>query len=223
MKKIDIATWNRKSHYEWFSSFADPSVAFDARMDITELLAYCKEEGVSSFAALMYIVCECINGESALRLRVLKGEVIEIDYANVAYTIMVNEDTFVNCRARLNRGFKAYLADVEANRVKFSDSNFVQEEYNDVSIVDDIYCSCVPWLDFTSVRQPIPDNNPESNSIPRACWGKYVKEGDRTKVTLNITSSHALSDGLNIARAFAAIEKGLDDPRKFIDERETKA
>ena len=37
MKKIDISTWERKSHYEWFSSFADPSIAFDVKMDITLL------------------------------------------------------------------------------------------------------------------------------------------------------------------------------------------
>ena len=220
MKKIDVASWDRKSHYEWFSAFADPSVAFDVKMDITELLAWCKSRGVSSFAALMYIVTESINGEEAFRLRVLGEDVVLVDYANVAYTIMVNEDTFVNCRARLNRGFRAYCEDVEANRVKFSDSNYVQDEYNDVSVVNDIYCSCVPWLNFTSVRQPVPDHIPESRSIPRACWGKYVKEGDRTYVTLNITASHALVDGLNMSRVFSAIQAGFDDPQKFVDQRE---
>ena len=37
-----------------------------------------------------------------------KDEIIEIDKANVAYTIMVNESTFVNCRAKTSFGFEVF-------------------------------------------------------------------------------------------------------------------
>lgn len=217
MKKIDISSWERKSHYEWFSSFADPSIAFDVKMDITKLLKYCKEKELSSFAVIMYVICKCMNENRAFRLRVLDGEVIEIDYANVAYTIMVNDSCFVNCRAKLSDGFGTYMKDVKENQIKYTNSNFIQKEYNSTAIVDDIYCSCIPWLNFTSVRQPIPDRLPESNSIPRACWGRYYTEGASTFMTLNITANHALADGLDISRVFACIQKSFDEIDKIIE------
>ena len=220
VKKIDLNSWARKSHYDWFSAFADPSLAMDVKMDVTEVLAYCKEKGYSSFAVVMYIICECINDNDAFRLRVLDGEIWQIDKANVAYTIMVNESRFVNCRAKMGKGFASYLADVKANQEKYAGSNYIQEEFNDLTIIDDIYCSCVPWLNFLSIHQPIPDHIPESKCIPRACWGKYYEEGGRKYMTLNITADHSLIDGLDMSNVFIAIQKGFNAPKAFLEQGE---
>lgn len=209
MKKIDLEHWERRSHYEWFSSFADPSVSMDVKMDLTALLSDCKREGVSSFAAVMYLVCKSVNANRAFRLRISGQDVVEIPFANVAYTIMVNDSRFVNCRAR-TQGFGVFLEDVERNRREFENSNFVQKQYNNVSVIDDIYCSCVPWVNFTSVRQPIPDRSPESKSIPRVCWGRYFREGERTYTTLNVTANHALVDGIDLAKVFEGAQTLFD-------------
>lgn len=216
MKKIDLSTWERKSHYAWFSQFSNPSIALDVKMNITNVLDFCKKKGVSSYAVIMYVICKCINENRAFRLRVLNDEVVEIDAANVAYTIMVNDSCFVNCRADMKNGYEAYAKDVAENQRKYSNSNFVQEEYNSTAIIDDIYCSCIPWVNFASVKQPIPDKIPESKSIPRACWGKYYVEGQSTYMTLNITANHALVDGLDVANVFNAIQNSFDNIDEII-------
>lgn len=216
MKKIDLTTWERKSHYAWFSQFADPSVALDVKMNITNVLEFCKKKSVSSYATIMYIVCKCMNENNAFRLRILNDEVVEIDSANVAYTIMVNDSCFVNCRADLKKGFEIYLNDVIENQKKYTNSNYIQEEYNSTAIIDDIYCSCIPWINFMSVKQPIPDKISESKSIPRACWGKYYTDGDSTYMTLNITANHALVDGIDIARVFNNIQDSFDNIEETI-------
>lgn len=217
MKKIDLETWERKSHYKWFSSFADPSISLDVKMDVTKIVGFCKKKKISSYAIIMYAICKCINDNKAFRLRVLNDEIIEIDKANVAYTIMVNDSCFVNCRASLQKDFKVYMNDVKNNQIKYTNSNYVQEEYNTVAIVDDIYCSCLPWLNFLSVKQPMPDKIPESKSIPRACWGKYYTEGDSVFMTLNITANHALVDGLDMANVFNSIQRVFDNIEQIVD------
>jgi chloramphenicol O-acetyltransferase type A len=216
MKEIDLENWERKSHYEWFSSFADPSVAYDVKMNITKVLSFCKEKKMSSFSVIMYVICNCINENKAMRLRVLDDKVYEVEKANVAYTIMVNDTCFVNCRADMKNGFYAYLDDIENNKKKYNNSNYVQDEYNSTSVIDDIYCSCTPWLNFVSVKQPIPDKNPENKAIPRACWGKYYNEGDSVFMTLNITANHALVDGLDISNVFNKIQDTFDNIDVFI-------
>ncbi len=216
MKKIDLSTWERKSHYAWFSQFADPSIAIDAKMNITNVIEFSKKRGVSSYAIIMYTICMCMNQNKAFRLRILNDEVLEIGLANVAYTIMVNDSCFVNCRANLKQGFEVYLSEVKENQIKYSNSNYIQEEYNSVAIIDDIYCSCLPWLNFSSIKQPIPDKIPESKAIPRACWGRYYTEFDCTYMTLNITANHALVDGLDMANVFNNIQKAFDDIENFV-------
>lgn len=216
MKEIDLENWERKSHYEWFSSFADPSVAYDVKMNITKVLSFCKEKKMSSFSVIMYVICNCINENKAMRLRVLNDKVYEVEKANVAYTIMVNDTCFVNCRADMKNGFYAYLDDIENNKKKYNNSNYVQDEYNSTSVIDDIYCSCTPWLNFVSVKQPIPDMSPENKAIPRACWGKYYNEGDSVFMTLNITANHALVDGLDISNVFNKIQDTFDNIDDFI-------
>lgn len=216
MKEIDLENWERKSHYEWFSSFADPSVAYDVKMNITKVLSFCKEKKMSSFSVIMYVICNCINENKAMRLRVLDDKVYEVEKANVAYTIMVNDTCYVNCRADMKNGFYAYLDDIENNKKKYNNSNYVQDEYNSTSVIDDIYCSCTPWLNFISVKQPIPDMSPENKAIPRACWGKYYNEGDSVFMTLNITANHALVDGLDISNVFNKIQDTFDNIDVFI-------
>ena len=218
MKKIDIGTWTRRSHYEWFSSFADPTLAMNVRMDVTNLLDYCKRENVSSFAAIMYIVCRCANYNRAFRLRICGDDVVEIDYANVAYTVMTAENEFINCRAPMASGFKVYCDEVEANRLRALSKRCVQKQFNNTSIIDDIYCSCVPWVDFQSVVQPIPDKSADNKSIPRICWGKYCKQNDKVFMTLNITASHALVDGYNMSCLFNSIQQVFDKPELALRE-----
>ncbi|MBE7058413.1 MAG: hypothetical protein E7387_04860 [Ruminococcaceae bacterium] len=217
MKKIDLDSWERKSHYQWFASFADPTVALDVKMDITKLLRYCAENKLSSYALIMYIACQCINDNQAFCLRVLNGEVIEIDSANVAYTILTNEKVFVNCRATLKNGFDSYMYDIESNQKKYNNQSYVQEKFNDIAIIDDIYCSCVPWVNFLSVKQPIPDKSCENRSIPRVCWGKYYTENDRIFVTLNITADHALVDGKDLSDVINDIQKAFDNIEDYIN------
>lgn len=217
MKKIDLNTWERKSHYAWFSSFADPSISVDVKMNVSNVLSYCKENKMSSYAIIMYVICECLNQNKAFRLRVLNDEVIEIDKANVAYTIMVNDSCFVNCRANLKSDFATYMQSVRDNQIKYTNSNYVQEEYNTIAIVDDIYCSCVPWLNFQSIKQPMPDKIPESKSIPRACWGRYYSEGDSMYMTLNLTANHALVDGIDLSNVIISIQNAFDTIDKFIN------
>ena len=220
MKRIDIDNWDRKSHYEWFGGFSHPCVAFDVKFDITEVIAFCKRKKVSSFATLMYLMTDLANHNFAFRLREDDKGVVEVDYANASYTYLINEHTFVNLRARANLGFQTFLQDVENNKNKYRGSDYVQEIFNDVSIINDIYFSCVPWFDYLSVHQPIPDNDKGNRSIPRFLWGKYIEENDRTYIVVNITANHALVDGVDFANIVEAMKKAFANPEEYINNSE---
>ena len=87
----------------------------------------------------------------------------------------------------------------------------VKETYNESTIFDEYYITCIPWLSFESMSNPLPNNNSESSSVPRICWDKYRVENDKTIMTLNITVSHAFVDGLPLSQAFHNIQDLFDD------------
>ena len=217
MEKIDIENWDRSSHYKWFSQFADPTLALDVRIDDTILLSFCNKEKISSFGTILYTVCYCINKIPALRLRMLNGSVVRVENANCAYTVLNDKSQFMNAHIDTSLSFKDFLRKTEENKHSFVEKHYVQKEYNSIEIIDDIYCSCAPWIDFLSVKQPIPDFSAESLSIPRVCWGKYVFDSDKAFITMNITVNHALVDGLDLALVFGNIQKTFNNIDEFIN------
>lgn len=216
MKKIDLNTWKRKSHYEWFSAFANPCFSITSRLDITNLLEFCEKNGTSSFATVMYSICKCLNGIQPFKYRVLNGEVYEIAYANVAYTVNVSNDYFVNNRTITSCDYLEFCSLVKKETEAIRKRKDIQQQFNNTAIIDDIYCSCLPWIDFLSIEQPIPDFCPENSCIPRVCWGKYINENDKIMISITITASHALVDGRDMSMAFISLQNIFDNPEKYL-------
>ena len=48
-QKIDLATWNRKEHFEFFSKFEEPFFGTTIQFDCTKAYHKAKELGVSFF------------------------------------------------------------------------------------------------------------------------------------------------------------------------------
>lgn len=54
-------------------------------------------------------------------------------------------------------------------------------------------------------------NIDRDDSIPRVNWGKYVREGDRLRLTVALQANHRLIDGVHIGRFAQALEERLDN------------
>ena len=72
----------------------------------------------------------------------------------------------------------------------------VKETYNDSTLYNDFYMTCIPWLSIESMTHPLIDNDYASLSCPRVCWDKYREENGKIIMTLNITVSHCFVDFL---------------------------
>lgn len=57
------------------------------------------------------------------------------------------------------------------------------------------------------MTHPIKYEDKESTSVPRIFWDKYVLDDSKYYLTLNITVSHALVDGEDLAKVFERIRK----------------
>lgn len=190
-------------------SISAPCYGADVRMDVTKLVTKCKETGRSFFIEMLYLVTETLNGIDEFRMRICKGEPYIFDIVNPSYTIMTASGWYVNRRTLFADHDKFY--DNAAKTIEKAKHDTVMEaDGNKSEILDDFYFSCTPWMDFRSITQPIPYNDPGNASIPRIAWGKFVPENGGFALTLNMTVHHALVDGKPLSEAFNRIQERLN-------------
>lgn len=216
MKKtiIDVSTWKGKKHYEWFINYPVHYYNVTKEIKISKLTSYLKNKTinnnkVSFFIAFLYIVTKALNEIEEMHLRIQNGQVISYDLINPAYTIMTDEGVFENCDSLFDEDFKKFYQDTKAaiDKVKHGIND---NPYNDLNEFNQFYITCLPWIEFTGLFHPMP--NDDSAFVPRICWSKYYERNTDTFISLNIQVSHALVDGYPLSKAFLKIEEYLDKP-----------
>lgn len=210
MKIIDIMTWNkaRRKSYEWFSSFSNPTYAVSARMEVTRLIELKKKFNRSFFEDMLYLTVCALNTVPALRLRILKDKIVEFEAPAASFTVGLPDGSFDTCRVEWDADAKKFCNEVRSaiDKTKTIGCN---KELRDNKI-DVYYFTCLPWLNFETMSDPIPDDI-QSLSIPRICWGKFVEENKKYTLNMNITVNHALVDGKPLCDAFAAIQNAINN------------
>ena len=216
MKEIDTKNWNRAKTYEWFKSFTNTTYGMSVEMDITNLIKYVKKNKQSFFVDMLYIVVKGLNSVEEMRTRFVNGKVVVYDYINPAFTVMTKAGTFENIRAKNCKDYNTFYKKFSNLIEKTKKQTIIKkEDYNPQDCYDEYYITCVPWINFSQMSHPIPDNK-ESQCVPRICWGKYYCNNDRYKIMLNITVSHMFVDGYHLANVFNTIQELLNDIKNVL-------
>ncbi|MDD3170917.1 MAG: CatA-like O-acetyltransferase [Bacilli bacterium] len=214
MKIIDIKTWKGRKHYEWFKEYKVPYYNVTMRLDITKFYNYIKKEGYSFFIPLMYIVNIALNEIEEFRLRIRGEEVILYDELSPAYTIMTDDGIFDNCENEFVKDFKEYYHLAKEAIIRGKKGIDDEKKYNDPNRLDQLYFTCLPWIDFLSVTHPMTDDN--NSCIPRIIWGKYTKKDENVEITMGIQVNHALVDGKPLCDGFNKIQEFLNEPERYL-------
>lgn len=208
--EIDVNKWNRYKQYKWFSTFSNPTYGISKEIDVTNLVNYVKKEDKSFFVCFLYILTKGCNSVSEMRIRYVNGKIIMYDDINPAYTVMTDAGTYENVSSKNNDNFMEFYNEVKKDVDNAKHIVRVKDSYNDSKLFDEYYITCIPWIDFSSLTHPIPDDR-ESLSVPRICFGKYHKVNDKYKMMLNITVSHEYVDGYPLSQVFINIENLLSN------------
>ncbi len=165
MKKIiDLSTYPRRTHFEYFSSLAYPYVGFTANVDVTNPIRFAKEHGGSSFLAILWVACKAANAVPELRQRIIDGQIVEFDHCNVGYTVALEDKTFCNCYTESRMSLEEFLVDARQRQEEArKHPGFVNPDEDETGL---IFASCVPWIAFTQCIQPAP--------IPADCTPRIV-------------------------------------------------
>ena len=207
MKKIiDLETYPRRSHFEYFGAMAFPYVGLTANVEVTNLLRFAREHGGSTFHAVLWAAAKAANEIPELRQRIVDGQIVEFDHCNIGYTVAKEDHTFCNCYTETRMPIEEFLVDARRRQDEaMQQSGFFNPSEDETGL---IFTSCVPWVAFTQVVQPVPS---PGDCNPRIIFGKYIQEKEKTLMPLHIQCNHALVDGYHISEFFRIFQQINDE------------
>lgn len=205
MKYIDLNTYPRREHYEFFRGMAYPYMGLTANVDVTPLLKAAREQGGSKFLACLYAAAQAANSVPQLRQRMLGDAIVEFDHCDTAHTVALEDGTFSNCQTDCRRSFSEFLVYGQQCQQKAKQTHgFVSADDDETDL---IFVSCIPWVSFTQVIQPVPV---PGDSNPRIVFGKFIQNGEKTEMPLSIQCNHALVDGRHLGMFYEAFRQIAD-------------
>ncbi|MGB5462172.1 MAG: chloramphenicol acetyltransferase [Aureibaculum sp.] len=206
MRELDIETWNRKQQFHFFNQFDDPYFAVTVEFDVTKTYKYSKKNNISFFALYLHACIKAINSVENLKYRIQNGKVMIHDVIHASPTILRDDHTFGFSFIHFDEDFKIFNKNLEAekNRILNSTEMFPQQNTEDC-----IYCSAMPWFNFSGHKEPL--FGVKKESVPKLAFGKYVKKDDKLMMPVAIAANHALVDGYHVGLFVKKFQKLLDN------------
>ena len=206
MKKIIPLENNpRRTHFEYFNSLAFPYMGMTAEVDVTNPIRFAKARGASTFFPILWCASRAVNAIPELRQRIEDGRIVEYDHCLSGHTVALPDRTFCNCTTDSRYEAEEFLSHAyHAQEEAKNHPGFVNENEDESGM---IFTSCVPWVSFTHVVQPVPI---PADCNPRIVFGKYIHREDRVYMPLHIQCNHALVDGWHIGEFYRIFQELAD-------------
>jgi len=207
MKKLDIKSWNRKEHFEFFIKFDEPFYGIVSEIDCTHAYRAVKDNNYSFFAWYMHKSLIAVNGIEEFRYRIHNEEVFVYDVVHAGSTIGREDGTFAFSFVEYSEDFQTFQSALkqEIELVQRSVGLRLESDSHGDNI---IHYSSLPWSTFTGLTHP--RNYKIEDSCPKITFGKIFPRGDRMIMPVAVYVHHALMDGYHIAKHLEMFQKMMD-------------
>lgn len=192
--RIDINTWVRKEHYQFFRTFESPYYGVTVHVDCTAAYKFSKEAGSSFFLYYLYQALAAAQQVEAFHLRIEEDEVFFYDRVDGGSTVPRENGTFGFAQYRYRDSFEEFLPDASAQMERVRNSTTLERS----SANNIIRCSSLPWIDFTSLSHAW--SFTLKDSCPRVSFGKMTQKEGRRTMPVAVHVHHALVDGLHVGQ-----------------------
>jgi len=203
-EKIDINTWLRKDHFNFFNTFEEPFFGVTVDVDCTLTYQEAKDNNESFFLLYLHKAILAANRIAPFRYRIIENEVWAYDEIHVSTTVGRLNGTFgfgyINFKEDFD-GFKAG-AELEIDQVKAANGLILNPR------VDLIHFSALPWLDFKSMSHA--RSYAYKDSCPKISFGKCRNVEGKKMMCISIHVNHALMDGYHVSQFVEEYQKLLN-------------
>jgi len=206
---IDTETWSRRHLFRLFKDYDDPYFNVCADVDVTPLLAFARERGLSCSVAYHYLSLKTANEVEAFRYRLRGERVLVHEHVHAGAIVLLDDESFTFVYFDFTEDF----GDFHARARAIVERARVEPPSLDARVGQDdlIYHSVIPWVSFTSISHA--RDSRQRSGIPKVAFGKYREAGGRVLMPVSVEGHHALMDGLHAGRFFERLQGHCSDPR----------
>lgn len=212
MREINLDTWERGEHFNFYKDFGYPHFNMCANLNLTAFNPYLKQKGIKFTAGFVYLIARVANEVGEFRYRIHGDEVVEYPVVHPSTTILTEDERFSFCTIEYTRDFFTFVARAEEQMAFVLEHPHLKDPPGEDNL---LFMSAIPWVSFTSFMHPV---DFPVDSVPRFAWGRFFQEGGSLKMPLSVQVHHALMDGLHMGRYYEKLQDYLDHPGKFIDQ-----
>lgn len=198
----EIKKFERKELFEHYHSFTNPFAICTTKIDITNIVNYCKKHR-NFYSTLGFIITKTVNQIEAFKYRYKDGKIYYCEEIQSNYTQMYENKTIGYFSVPPINEYKQYIEKFLEIQNKFLQEN----KYSEDGQLNDIWLSCNPWCSFTSL---IPTFSKEI-TIPQFIWDKYEKVNERYYTNLTIVVHHGFADGYHIGQFVNLLEENIKE------------
>ena len=207
MEIINIESWNRKEHFEFFSRMASPYFGITTEVDCTIAYDNAKENGNSFFAHYLHKSMIAVNSVEELRLRIVDNKVALFEKINAGATAGRADGTFGFIFVNFYDDFETFNKELQNEIQTVLNSTGLRLNDDDIK-KDLIRHSTIPWTSFTGLLHPT--NFDRTESVPKITFGKFsIREGKKY-LPVSIEAHHGLVDGFHLAKYLSEFQRQLD-------------
>ncbi|AMR26371.1 chloramphenicol acetyltransferase [Hymenobacter psoromatis] len=203
---IDLATWPRREHFEFFSAFEEPFFGLVAEVDCTHAQAEAKRLGVSFFLYYLHHALQAANQVEAFRYRIEAGQVYCYDHVHASATIGRPDHTFSFSFLEQHADLAEFVAgaEVEIAAVRQTSGLGLSER---TGRPDVLHCSAIPWVRFTGLTHARSFRHPDS--CPKISFGQVYHDGAARRMAVSVNVHHGLADGYHVGQFLDIFQQRL--------------
>ena len=209
-KEIDVGTWDRREHFEYYSKISTPHYCIAFNIDITKLLCYTRKHHISFYYSLIYLCTQSINSIDEFLLEIEGNRVFQVKRRVPCFTDLRKNAT----------AFHMVSLPCEGTLIEFA-TRAREESLNHPLPVDalagldepQIIYSCIPWADITMCSNERDYNDPKlkDDTAPILVWGKYTQHGDKYMINMTLDVNHRLIDGYFVGLFVHKLESMIEE------------
>jgi len=192
--KLDINSWARKEHFNFFKNFDEPIYGVCVRIDCTIAYKAAKERGVSFYLYTLYKAMLAAQMIESFRYRIEGGDVIIYDHIHAASTVPRSNGTFGFSYIFYNPSFDDFIEAAKKEVERVQSSTILDK----ASRWDLIRFSSLPWIDFTSISHARMFSF--EDSAPSISFGKMTEADGKRTMPMSVHVHHALVDGIHVGQ-----------------------
>ena len=206
---IDKESYYRKGVFRHFTEDCKCSTSMTARIDVTELVAYSRENNRKFYINFLYILSKVLNSRDDYKMGYLwqTDELICYDSINpTQYIFHEDTETCTPVYTTYCEDYETFYDNAAADIKKAKQTReYGLDMENHPNWFDASY---IPWLSYDSLNIELPDGF--LFFAPIVNWGKYREEKGRLMMPVSVRLNHAIADGYLVANVFRLLEKEIE-------------